>query len=70
MVLPFHNCRVTFEFAVKPVPVALNMLLLSGVAVSVAADATSAIVATNSRRNVVVASPLAILFNVFPLPTD
>jgi hypothetical protein len=46
------------------------MLLLSGVAVSVAADATPAIVAANSRRNMVVASPLAILFNVFSLSTD
>jgi hypothetical protein len=61
---------VTFAFAVKPVPVALKMLLLSGVAVSVAADATPAIVATNSRRNMVVASPLTILFNVFSLSTD
>jgi hypothetical protein len=35
-----------------------------------AADATPAIVATNSRRNMVVASPLTILFNVFSLSTD
>lgn len=67
---PSHNCRVTFAFAVKPVPVALKMLLLSGVAVSVAADATPAIVATNSRRNMIAASPLTILFNVFSLSTD
>ena len=40
------------------------MWLLPGVIVSVA-DATPAIVTTNSKRNVVVASALTVLFNVF-----
>ena len=63
--LPFINSRVTLAVALKPVPVTTNMLLLFGVAVSVADAPPTIITTTNSERNVIETVVLTILFNFF-----